>query len=251
MKRSRIRLITALAIGAALLTAGGAARALDPICDIDLWSKMHARANIHTHMDSVTVQNLVYKPDSVLEYTCFERFLDVAINSMTYYFIPDYTDTIIRNGVQDYIFNNFGHTFMGGRMPDAGGSAPASGSDYVCEAMSKVWEVSRCLNFANDDPPENFYTLTDFLNADDIRRYPEATCSKPAMGAFGVVPVQGSPLNANTPVNAEDCGAAIQTGYKINIPVESGETRAQEYDEYVCINPTCNYDPASNSCTPG
>ena len=249
MKRSRIRLIPALALGLALLMVGGAARALDPMCDIDLWSKMHARAHIHTHMDSVTVQNLVYKPDSVLEYTCFDRFLDVATNSMSYYFTSSYTNTTIRNGVQNYLSNNFGPTFLGGRMANPGGTA--SGSGYVCDAMSKVWEGWRCLNFANECQQDHFYTLTVFLNANDIRRYPDATCSKPAMGSFGVVPVQGTTLNANTPVNAADCGAAIRTGYKVNVPIESGETRSPQYDEYVCINPTCNYNPASNSCVPG
>ena len=253
---NKTSIIQAVMIGLAVFSVVGSARALDAMCDVDLWGQMNRRARLHTQIDAVTVQNLVYKNDSVLEYSCFNSFLNVAVtaDNMSFYFTPWYTDTIIRDGLINYLYVNFGHTFMGGRFPP-GTAAPAAGAAYACQAMARVWATSRCLNFAQQEPYENFYDLNSFMTAEDLRRYPTPTCAAPAdpVATFGEVPVAGTALASNIPADPAICGAAVPTGYVIDIPPDAGEGRPRRYNEFVCVNPTCYYVPTglnTGNCEP-
>jgi hypothetical protein len=253
------------AFGALVLASFPARAQENPLCRADLRDQMFQRARLHAHMDSTTVQNLVYKPDSVLEYSCFDRFLDVVVRygsgagtateannrpgveatDRFYAFNPYYTNEIVRRGVTDYININFGHNYMGGRYTGAD-PAPASQTEYTCDVMARVWQAARCLNFASQDPQEHFYDLSAFVAAPDIRRFPEANCTTPAPAQFGTVPATTTTVvTANLPTNATDCGVAIPTGFVIEMPRETweGQNRPERYNEYVCQNPTCIYVP--------
>jgi hypothetical protein len=237
-----------------LLSGLSAARAQDPLCEPELWTQMTQRATLLGQMDTSTVENLVYKPDSVLEYTCFNRFMGVSAANVTYYMRPYYVTEIIQPSVTDYLYRNFGHTYMGGRLVAGGaGAAPPAGT-YVCDAMTYVWEMAKCFNFSQTEPQDSIYGLDEFAAALDIRTFPApGTCTSPDPSDYGAIPVFGVNLALDLPVLPTDCGDPFTTGLIINQPVGPNDTRPQEYAEKICPNPACNYVPTgmdTGTCEP-
>jgi hypothetical protein len=159
--------------------AGGGAAAAGTIapqtCDTEVWKTMVARGRIETEREIMQNQNLIFKPDSVLAYTCFDsmaahaaanagvlfthtsywnpkpiewgqdgkyRSLDVAVNK-----------TVI-DAMKTYYSSNYNHTMLGGRGSDVGladmhqaNVQASSSSAYTCNVMGRVWGVAKCLNF--------------------------------------------------------------------------------------------------------
>lgn len=238
----------------AVLTAFsyGAARAEDPLCDTNLWTQMTQRANLLGQNETSIIENLVYKPDSVLEYTCFNRFINVSIYHMSYYMTPYYLKDIIQAGVTQYLYTNYGHTYLGGRLvASTAGTAPPAGS-YVCNAMTWVWEAAKCMNFAQTEPQDSMYGLADFAGALDIRQTP-SSCTGQFPSAYGETPVIGDTVTTRIAMTPTDCGQPVATGLTIDQPLNKGESRPVKFKEKVCSNPACNYTPTgedSGTCGP-
>ena len=201
--------------------AAGAAAGAAPTtpCDPEYMDALEARAWLEAQREIAQNQNLIVKPDSVLEYTCFDRFLleiaDDAVNQFSettrWGTIPGLESTtqdaalgrLILTGLTSYITENFPHTFLGGRStldhvmttnPQAGGNYT-----YTCDRMRVVWEAAKCMNFfnratANGAVTENHDGFYDFrwYNTNDPRQLPTgnqfAACSPP-----GVTPPSGIP----------------------------------------------------------
>lgn len=238
-----------------LLLAGsyGAARAQDPLCDATLWTQMTQRATLLGQIETATMENLVYKPDSVLEYTCFNRFVSVSVYRMPYYMTPYYLTDILQAGVTQYLYQNFGHTYLGDRLVASGAATPPPLGTYVCDAMTWVWEAAKCMNFAQIEPQDSIYDLISFAGGLDIRQTPNACTNAPSPATYGDLPVQGDYINTMVPLNPVDCGLPIATGLVINQPVNTGETRPVQYNEKICPNPSCNYTPTAmdtGTCAP-
>jgi hypothetical protein len=164
-------------------------------------------------------ENLIVKPDSVLEYTCFVSFLNVATSNtnigginrpfsetdawQTTGFSLTSTDTslsfYVAKALGPYIDSNFPHHFLGGRLtalpatkPD--GMATMSnvvGGPYTCDVMAKVWEQARCQNFdaipAQDGFRDFFWYGDEATN--DPRKPPDGLLSCPAIMAAAKPPV--------------------------------------------------------------
>lgn len=155
-------------------------------CDAKYWESMSSRAWMEAEREIMQNQNLIFKPDSVFEYTCFDRILaHVATNagaifSHTTYFnstpIIQPNDTLgLRNSLgmavyealKVYIKDNYGHKFMGGRAgfmnansadtnmnlsaTPANYTALFSGSYGTCKIMSDIWQTSKCGNFVDNN----------------------------------------------------------------------------------------------------
>lgn len=248
--------------------------AQDPLCDVALFDQMAERARWQGQRETVAVENLVYKPDSVMEYTCFTRFVDHIPPNIRYasagFFedangddIPDYIVTydfstdpmndLSINPAQNWMWSNFGHTYLGGRA-SPGTATVAGGTNYLCNAMDAVWELAKCQQFAPEEPEDGFYTLTDFLSA-GILRYPQQ-CTTPPTVAFGKVPADPiEVVYTSSGGNPADCGVPVPTGQVITMQLDQNDPpgRPVTYNEKICPNITCTYVPTAlnaGNCVP-
>jgi hypothetical protein len=157
---------------------------------------LEARAYLGVQRRVVQSRNMIYKPDSVLEYTCFDRFMPNlaemgdAIAGDRWFseyqdqpeWQPPMTTTteidnalqnMITNNMPNYIFPNYPHTYLGGHMPPIAGAPPAT-PEYTCDSMQIVWNYSRCIHYMDHDSVpelEWFYTF-DWYSVNDPRQIP-------------------------------------------------------------------------------
>ena len=145
-------------------------------CDARYWEQMSSRAWMEAQREIMQNQNLIFKPDSVLEYACFDQFASVAawaggqIFTHTTYFgnmiIPRGTNesmevaitNVVTNALNQYVNQSFGHDFLGGRA----GSMNITDKDsqlvpavdrvgYTCNVMKNVWQTAKCANFIDNE----------------------------------------------------------------------------------------------------
>jgi hypothetical protein len=145
-------------------------------CDTQVWKTMEDRARLETEREIMQNQNLIFKPDSVLSYMCFDSLAGHAAAHVGVLFthtkywdgkeiIPwgaeygmDHAMTnVIGKSLPPYISSNFNHDYLGGRGSDLGlqkrqpETSYSQGSTYGCSEMSKVWMKAKCLNFMYND----------------------------------------------------------------------------------------------------
>ncbi len=144
-------------------------------CDPGFFKQMTARAWLESEREIMQNQNLIFKPDSVLEYTCFDRFANITAwaggNVFTHskYFgkpliprgplgLETILQKIIYNTLKTYRDNNFSHSLLGGRGEFMGLDL-APGTEffpittplaYSCSHMHRVWKTSKCANFIHN-----------------------------------------------------------------------------------------------------
>ena len=166
-------------------------------CGANYWTTLENRAWLEAEREIMQNQNLIFKPDSVLEYVCFDTMVDhVAqhagnIFSHTNYFGEDIVGSDTQFGLRNsleravalalraYNEQNFSHTFLGGRAADSASGITGMGMNpsdhrfdgrtrlgtYACGAMSAVWQTAKCANFnGNSSFQDGFYPL-DALGA--------------------------------------------------------------------------------------
>lgn len=153
-------------------------------CDAAYWQSMSSRAWMEAEREIAQNQNLIFKPDSVFEYTCFDRILAHTathagkIFSHTEYFgerIIEENDALgLRNSLGEVVYealkvfinDNFEHKFLGDRALDmsansadtnmaldptpAGETALYEGSYGTCKIMKDIWATSKCANFVDN-----------------------------------------------------------------------------------------------------
>lgn len=210
-------------------------------CDGNFMNQIYSRAFMEASREVILSEQLIHKPDSVLEYTCFDEQISMMAHHGGFFSesqkwdnvtielwvggehgddngdrvdtstcsgsdCPDHTeDTTINddsgsgllsdqddysvfeadrldniladlllNNLQDYIDNNFSHTFMGEASAiDNNLSTSAIGNNtYSCSHMSTIWAISKCVDFGEDD---RFRSFSHLIN-DDPRSIPKA-CS--------------------------------------------------------------------------
>jgi hypothetical protein len=179
-------------------------------CDPQFMQAMEARAWLEAQREITQNQNLISKPDSVLEYTCFNQFLNTAAKNFslaglsrqfsetgaweTEGFTTTTTDDALTQVVGlaliSYLQRNFPdpQPFLGGRLtinPDRGWNGTVDGgSAYNCNVMARVWEAAKCQNFDTRTGTPGNDGFRDFLwySANDPRNLPSALtqCQAPA-----------------------------------------------------------------------
>lgn len=147
---------------------------------------LEARAWLEAQREISMNQNLILKPDSVLEYSCFESFLDHVAGQNLFSEMgccgaqglgPNSMDQALTNAVADaldtYISLNFGHKLMGGRSSilDGQGAAPlidgvVSGGSYSCDLMQRVWDEAKCTDFFEQSNHDGFFDFAWLYNKD-------------------------------------------------------------------------------------
>ena len=194
--RGLLTYFVALIIGLSYTTYSYAQPIADSGCDPEYMDALEARAYLGVQRRVVQSRNMIYKPDSVLEYTCFERFMpnlaEIGDGIPGDRWFSEYQDqaewqppmtttveidnalqSMILDNIANYLFPNFPHTYLGGHMPLIAAVPPPT-PVYTCDTMQIVWNYSRCINFMDHDAVpelEWFYTF-DWYSANDPRQIP-------------------------------------------------------------------------------
>lgn len=164
-------------------------------CDPQIMDSMEAKAWLHAQRRISQNANFIYKPDSVLEYSCFNQFIGYLADNPARRFSEEInyalwqpppasisvisTDSALYEVVTapliEYLNGNFGHTFLGDHLPSGGGAPPPYGT-YNCDAMSVVWGAARCSNFMENSNLDGFYDFA-YYSANDPRGFPAPACT--------------------------------------------------------------------------
>lgn len=241
-------------------------------CDVTYFNSLKARAWLESQREITQNQNLIFKPDSVLEYTCFDKYLSELAGDATSLFSensrwspptpsPTRMDNALRsvvgNALTQYINGNFNHNFLNGRSSlnyTPGNISSSTG--YSCDRMNEVWKVAKCLNFIADPATDGFYTFAEYAGIADRRRLPTACGNVPEWTTNISTATGPATLWPKDPVNSflgdldpGNCGSAtnpirpIATGVMVRRPKQ---TPAQ-YEEKICAAPGCYYVPTSQN----
>lgn len=179
-------------------------------CDPNYYQSLEARAWLEAQREITQNQNLIFKPDSVLEYTCFDNHLRELADHADEMFSetprwgvailttpvaqPQHMDNalnlLVSNALSAYDNSNFGHSFLGGRITawapiaapaEATGTgyvsdASISGTDYACDIMQSVWLKAKCMNFIDNVAEDGFFTFAAY-EADPDKRHLPTRCT--------------------------------------------------------------------------
>lgn len=165
-------------------------------CDPDYYQALEQRAWLEAQREVVQNQNLITKPDSVLGYTCFHRYLweladhademfsettrwggsvlggsqDMSMNTAL--------EDLVLEAVISYLDANFiapgNRRTLGGRLAYQRPFIPTSinnGQNYTCTVMQDVWMQAKCYNF-QQEPGDGFFTFENYETTDDKRAFP-------------------------------------------------------------------------------
>lgn len=197
-------------------TTTGGNNSSDPktACDPEYMDALESRAWLEAQREITQNQNLISKPDSVLEYTCFNSFLNHLAKNFNVSGVkrlfsetdnwgghpPGINDTstdttldnVVRQSMKSYLERNFKEKFIGDRLDeDYAGSSngpeeQVSGKDYTCDRMAKVWEMARCLNFMQKPDQDGFFDFPWYAE-NDPRKLPGTmvACTPPQGSGSG------------------------------------------------------------------
>lgn len=244
----------------------------DDPCDPEYYGSLKARAWLEAEREIVQNQNLIFKPDSVLEYTCFDKYLDeLADHAIDMFSETTRWGTILPSDSMDnalddlvgyptytFVQSNFSHDFLGGRMrgsnyvPDT-----VAGGTYSCNVMNRVWMHAKCMDFIDDPDTDGFFTFEEYANASQDKRQLPNACSKSGLwqqninDAYESVPWTEDDLETYLDnLDAGQCGAIppIPTGLQVDNANFDGP-----YQEMVCIQPGCHFrvERVQNNLTEG
>ncbi len=179
------------------------------------------------------------------------------------------TEAIIPS-LSQYLQGNFPHTYLGGTA-DIDGEAPfIGGASYTCDHMAFVWHIAKCTNFHPPWLPEmglgNLYEIENFVDFDP-RLYPqECNNSQVTQELINIsnneelafytidIPVPEGYDSYQVLRDTSCTSPPIPTGItydRENPVVENGLVVATErfvFQEYVCPNQGCHYNPDSGAC---
>ncbi len=253
----------------------------DSPCDALYYETLSARAWLEAQREITQNQNLILKPDSVFEYTCFDRLAyeladhaDEMLSESGAYgspFNPNTMDVALQNLVLNSLWSyhdaNFGYYIglLGGHtaataIKHTPAATIGASSPYSCDIMRRVWQAAKCINFVSDPNTDGFYRFEEYQNDVDKRILPDA-CSplglQPQWIANIATGLTTGPWT-NDPVQSylletapQDCSlSAVPAQCRCSgeaIPtgvavIRSGAT-AVTYDEHICIQPGCRYHP--------
>ncbi len=174
-------------------------------CDADFMNQIYARALIEAERENVMGQTVIRKPDSVLEYTCFDQIVsatavhagplfsesefwkDINVNvqagaagdlpanvNLNVFMGNKSLDNVLKvlvlDSLNNYVDTNFAHDFFGDTSETNNTIAAGIGDgSYDCAIMNSLYHFAKCNDLAVDDPFLSFEQLALF----DPRAEPE------------------------------------------------------------------------------
>jgi len=246
-------------------------------CDPQYYESMESRAWLEAQREITQNQNLIFKPDSVLQYTCFDKFANVAsknaknmFSGSTRWGTPPtdagkaLTDSVVKPA-SDWGTSNFDHKMLGGQSNITGKlGEEAQEGEYGCDTMKKVWAAAKCMNFMDKSGQDGFFTFKDYADAakqkKDKRTLPTQCGNNPDYQGN----VDKALVDKKTPWEEDPvttyldllypkkggCGdesSKIKTGVIITQATQA-EGEKKDYEETVCLVPGCHFDPKQDKC---
>ncbi len=190
---AKISVIVCLTIGASFMQVQySCGAAPETPCDPEYMDALEARAWMEAQREISQNKNLIYKPDSVLEYTCFDLFLNEAASNFpenrqfsetdrwdghpegfSFETTDEALTLVVLQPLIEYLVANFNTDAF-----DAGGylnnrhneieRLPIlevdGGTPYACAQMQLVWEAARCENFIEQTIFDGFYDWLHYEN---------------------------------------------------------------------------------------
>jgi hypothetical protein len=234
----------------------------EDVCDPTIWESLEARAWLEAEREIAQNQNLVFKPDSVLEYSCFHAFLGVTGAAIGPIFTEhqawgpvhdlEHLDRALHNLVMqtifEHVFVNFGPTYLGRRVAEITAPWDATGG-YHCEAMAFVWEIAKCWNVMTD-PQDGVYAFEHYAAMPDVRRVPDPFEPDGRWGPFLDIAMRDPPwypaLREVTVEGFERVRERLMPGVcDLVIPVHimiRTDGPVEDFPYGFCPNPGCTYD---------
>ncbi|MCC6598170.1 MAG: hypothetical protein IT559_05230 [Alphaproteobacteria bacterium] len=245
-------------------------------CDPEYYESMQSRAWLEAQREITQNQNLIFKPDSVLEYTCFDKFAGVLVQSASTMFsestrwgpaagnMANALTPLIGAPMAAYESSNFDHTLLGGRMDAGASSASVTGGSYTlpgaitagsytCDVMRTVWMAAKCMDFIDEAAEDGFFTFAEYAAQPDKRFLP-TRCSGIADytsnmdTAIANPPWERDPIVLRLkyiyPPGASSCGG-VDSKIKTGLTVEQSTGGVSKYEEHVCLVPGCHYKPST------
>lgn len=270
-----LRVLATFLCSVVVSSEAAAASAFAPdACDPDYYKSMKSRAWLEAQREITQNQNLIFKPDSVLEYTCFDKFLGVLAHNSSNMFsestrwglaagnLQTALTPLIAAPLSAYENANFNHTALGGRM--AAGTSytiPATitpTANYTCQNMRIVWMAAKCMNFIENSAEDGFFTFAEYA-ADPDKRFLPDRC--PGIGSQYTSNLNTALVEGQTPWKSDKlttrlsyiypagtgtnvCGGSdskIKTGLVVHQSIGS----VNKYNEYICLVPGCHYTPTA------
>lgn len=280
-------LTLALTLGSGLLMGQSTVLAgtfADDACDPQYYESLEARAWLEAQREITQNQNLIFKSDSVLEYTCFDAFLGVLADradgspSASQLFtdtnrwgtppsnVRTSLDGIVATAMDAYQTANFNHSLLGGRSTevyDLPASLPSGA--YACDTMNRVWEDAKCMDFIDNAAEDGFFTFAEYENSADKRFLPTRCTGHTAGDGMFQDKIDEATLDSATPweestirtfyefILPSGGGCGVTTGgpflsiFKTGLTVSRTSGGIANYEEHVCVVPGCFYNPTSVS----
>lgn len=256
--------------GAATASGGsGGSVAIAPSpCDPKYYESLKSRAWLEAQREITQNQNLIFKPDSVLEYTCFDKYMSALDLYAKQMFsesdrwgsvLPDTSmgdalNKVVGFALNEYISRNFIHGFLGQRIDDDYFPERVSNANYSCAIMGFVWQKAKCMNFIQNPAEDGFFTFDEYMKSPDKRFLP-TRCTPPITSRWRDN-IRIAYVNEFTPWVEDDVKTLLEAFAPDNcmdeehvvplptgIVVERGKQAPYTYKEKVCLPPGCHYVP--------
>lgn len=163
-------------------------------CDPKYWKTLEARAWMEAEREIMQNQNLIFKPDSVLEYTCFDKMVSHGAKHLGDVFVhnPNYfgkmiiqrgqpysqemaLQSVVTGALVTYMNDNFSNEYFSRRAGSLRNKpaklnhdamVPASSQQTYsdCKMMAEVWKAAKCMNFIDSqafEATDGFYPYTE------------------------------------------------------------------------------------------
>jgi len=253
-------------------------------CDPAYYESMENRAWLEAQREITQNQNLIFKPDSVLAYTCFHGYLSELADHAEQMFsenvrwgtdvlgtsppqnehMNNALESLVTNALQTYINANFispgDQRLLGGRSTNTSDPIPANianGESYECEIMNTVWMEAKCYDFMATEG-DGFFTFEQYADgAASARQFPEPCDAEPealytsSITAAGLNPDTGPPWPQDDTLTYLDRMDTAECGNFEPIPTGVIVSRPiqdpQVYFEGVCLQPGCHYMPVGGA----
>lgn len=212
-------------------------------CDGNFMNQIYARAFLEASREVIMSEQLIHKPDSVLEYTCFDQLVGYAADAVGPVFsekeywrdhemeirtadttateavtithldddlVDDMLEPFLFDILEEYLNGSFSHSFMGNALSidHTISSSAMRNISYSCSNMNAVWQIAKCADFAEDDRFRSFSSLIE----SDPRSIPQM-CSDERATFLDVATPDGNPLPT-----------ASGSNYKLDQNISAGST---------------------------
>ena len=229
MKRLLLPILSVFVLGGSVAAFAQQAIEEGPGCDPDFLTAMNTAAWMAGQSEVEAAEQLILKPDSVLQFTCINTI--TSAGGITNAIVPG------------YIGSNFA------KGSTSGGA--------LCAGMAGVWKQMKCKDFDIND-----FRSYQELAAADPRQFYEP-CNSGARnqawtdGLTNAYPPPATPAANGGMDGVQSNNNLIWTGdCAAGAPRPTGRTvfdnnTGQTYPDATCPVPGCMYDPQANACVPG